>query len=152
MKTFYTLETSEIPIINKFETQSILPEGEYRFLIIQAEDKISKKGKEMISLWLKITNESGEVIGKINHCIMDVNHAYFINLRKELLDSIGKKPLFYRGYFTSKDFMGGSGKCVIKIQKIYGFPDKNIIINFSADDEKDMEASNNEKIEWNKIL
>lgn len=130
MKTFYTLETSEMSVINKFEALPIIPEGEYQFTIIQAEEKLSKKGKEIISLWLKIVNESGETLGKINHCIMDVNHSCFINLRKELFEAIGKKSLFYRGYFTAKDFMRGNGKCTIKIQKIFGYPDKNIITHF----------------------
>lgn len=125
---------------------NLMSEGVYPFEIIEAEDKKSKSGNDMIQLKLKVWDKNGH-----ERVIYDyLLEALHFKLR-HFAESTGLLQKYEGGEFTSSDCLGKSGNAHIIIQKGRenaegGFyPDKNSVKDYKMEIKNNDYAKKDEK-------
>ncbi len=112
---------------NENELSNLLPEGEYDFEVIDAQDKVSKKGADMI--FLKIAIWQGE---KIRCYIFDYLLESVAYKLRHCCDTCGLLDKYQSGSLEATHFVGRTGRAKIIIQKDENgkYPDKNSIKDY----------------------
>lgn len=107
---------------------NMLPEGEYNFLVIDAIEKVSKSGNEMIHLIIKITKNNKNY--QIHDYLMDTEKMSF-KLR-HCCESLGILSKYELGEVSSKDFIDkkGSAKIIISVDKNGVYDSKNTVKDY----------------------
>ena len=101
----FTPKTNE-----EIQAARLLPDGEYDFEIIDAQDGFSKKGAEMMTLALRIFSDSGN--RQVKDYIVDSMEWKL----KHFAEAIGLLPSYELGQLLPEDCIGRSGKCQIVTQ------------------------------------
>lgn len=95
----------------------LLPEGDYSFEVVKAENKVSKAGNEMIKLTLRVfPNEVDATPRMIFDYLMDA-------LKFKLLhfcSATGMTEKYANGNLQAEDCIGKSGRCHITIKEAEG--------------------------------
>ena len=98
--------------------------GEYSFEVLEAADKVSKAGNEMIELKLKVYADDGGYIF-VNDYLMDTV-AYKLRHAADACACLAK---YETGMLQADDFKAKAGRLKLKIQKDKSgtYPDKNVV-------------------------
>lgn len=109
----------------------LLPAGRYRFTVLDAWDKMSQAGNEMIEMKIEVANGGG-----ISRVLSD----YLVAKRPEKLRhccaACGLLEEYETGTVTATDFIDRSGQLLIAIERgrkgANGskFPDRNVIEDY----------------------
>lgn len=91
--------------------ESLFPEGEYDFEVIDAIDATSKSGNEMITLSLKLFVEDETRV------IKDWLVAGSSRKIRQFCESTGIMDNYNKGQFYAADLPGLTGRCKIKFDK-----------------------------------
>jgi hypothetical protein len=121
----YTPKTEE-----QLAQEALLPDGTYDFEIIDTDDKPSKKGNDMITLKLWVFSDGGEQRHIFDYIAMG-NHFGERKLR-HAANACGLLEIYNSGKIVHTDFMGTTGKVLLKQQKgTDDFPlPKNIVADY----------------------
>jgi hypothetical protein len=92
--------------------ENLWPAGEYSFEILEAADKTSKSGNEMIEMKVKVINDDGGFI-LVNDYLLE-SIAYKL---KHAAEACGLLEQYSTGSLVSHDFIGKTGMLKLKIQK-----------------------------------
>jgi hypothetical protein len=113
--------------------ENLWPAGEYSFEIIEAEDKVSKSGNEMIELTLRVFNSEGG-FKIVNDYLLE---AISYKLR-HAAEVCGLLDNYNRGHLLANDFFGKTGFVKLKIDKDKEgkYPDKNGIADYITERSK----------------
>lgn len=106
---------------------NLLPEGEYDFTILDAENATSKSGNEMIKIKLCVFSNQKDV-----H-IFDYLLASFERKFRRACECLGVLDLYNKGEIDAEDFKGRSGKCKIGIKKQDDYDPKNEVKDYVVD-------------------
>lgn len=124
----------------KTETQIIderlLPPGVYDFEVIHSEDKVSKKGNDMIHVGLRVYRTDGNGYVLVDDYLME-------SLLYKLLHFCaagGLTAKYEAGELTSDDCMGVCGRVKIKREQQDGFEPKNAVQDYVKPKEGETEA------------
>jgi hypothetical protein len=98
----------------------LLPEGVYDFEVIEAQNKVSKKGNEMIELKLKVYDQNGGF-----RFIMDYLLESFLPKLLSFAKATGTRAAYDSGEYTSYNCLNTAGKVQIKIVPAGEYPAKN---------------------------
>jgi len=102
------------------------PAGTYDFEVIQADDKISKSGNEMIALKLRVFTEDGSP-RFVNDYLLESSG---VKLR-HFFECIGRIEAYNSGDAKAIDCEAGAGKVKIKIGKANGiYAAKNEVADY----------------------
>lgn len=107
--------------------ESLWPEGEYSFEIIDAVDHVSKEGKESIKLKMKVFSEDGNYI-----FVDDYLSAGLLRKLRHAADACGVLEQYNTGMLQADDFKGKSGRLKLFIQKSKDpqYSDKNSVKDY----------------------
>lgn len=90
----------------------LMPEGEYPFVISNAEDKISKSGDEMIKLLIRVFNPDGS-FNLVNDYLLE---SVAFKLR-HACEACGLLDKYESGSLLAADFIGKKGMLKLSIRK-----------------------------------
>jgi hypothetical protein len=100
-----------------------LPEGDYDFEVLAAEEALSSKGSDMIKL--KVKAFSGSVETNIfDYLVFTEKSQWKIY---SFCKAVGLAEKFKAGEITDLDCQGRTGRAHIKVDKSEGYDDKNVI-------------------------
>ena len=112
---------------DELASENLLPDGTYNFEVMEAEEKLSKGGNEMIRLKLKVYDGSGgfkyvddylleAILYKVKHC----------------MDACGLSAEYARGELDAKDMIGRSGqvKIISQQDKEKNYPPRNAVKDY----------------------
>ena len=107
--------------------EGLLPKGEYFFEVVDATDKLSKKGSEMIKLDLAISTDDGDR-RFISDYLLDAI-AYKV---RHAADACGLLAKYEAGELVGADFINCSGRCkiIIKEDKTGQYPPSNSVTDY----------------------
>lgn len=113
--------------LSESEVLNLLPEGEYDFLVENAEDKVSKSGNDMIKLNLAIWDNQN-----IKHVVFDYLLAQLMYKVKHFADATGLQDKYESGGYLASDCLNKTGRCKIVIQEDNNssYPPKNVIKDY----------------------
>jgi hypothetical protein len=104
----------------------LLPKGEYDFEILDAWEKKSAAGNDMIELKVRVSNGDG-----VSRTLAD----YLVAKRPEKLlhccGACGLVDKYQTGRLSGDDFPGKRGRLKLAVEKSKkGYPDKNVIADY----------------------
>lgn len=117
--------------------ENLLPKGEYDFEVVAAEDKVSKKGAEMIQLNVRVFNgESGA------YFVRDFLLEQFSFKLRHFCEATGLIEKYEDGSLEALDCEGRVGrlKLVIKVDKSGQYPPQNNVADYIVPKKKGEEA------------
>lgn len=102
--------------------------GEYEFTIKDASEETSRAGHSMIELTLRITDAKN---GK-SRVVTDYLLAERPQKLRHCCAALGMLAKYETGALSSDDFVGGSGKLTLGIEKDrkHLYPDKNVVLDY----------------------
>jgi hypothetical protein len=100
--------------------EGLLPEGVYDFEVLEATDRVSKKGNEMIEVRLKVYDLNGGF-----RFITDYLLEAYLPKLYSFAKATGTLKAYDAGEFTAYDCQGRSGKVQVKVVPAGEFPAKN---------------------------
>ncbi len=103
---------------------TVLPEGEYNVVLEKYEEKISKKGNDMMVLTWKAFPADNRPPAFVTDYIVFPSLTFKL---KKLAKAMGKMGEFEAKTFQPEDYVGASVKAFLKIDTQEGFDDKNAI-------------------------
>lgn len=114
----------------------LFPPGVYPFEIIGAENKISKKGNEMIELRLRVFHGSEQTL------IHDYLLESIAHKLRHAAERLGLIREYNEGALDAADFHGKSGWAKISIQpdKTGAYPDRNTVVDYVVEPVSKSEA------------
>lgn len=122
------------------EVSKIFENGIYEFVVESAQEKESKSGNNMIHLKIKILHD--KYIGKTNFvdCYLLTENPNFEFILRHFCYSIGLGEAYEKGEITDRMCVDKSGlaKVVIEKDKDGQYPDKNKIVDFIVDKNRDV--------------
>ena len=105
----------------------LFPKGEYDFEIIDAVEKASAAGNDMIELKLRISNGDG---------MARVLTDYLLPKRAAKLRNCcaacGVLEKYESGVVSDDDFPGKRGRLKLTVEKKKGWPDRNVVADYVA--------------------
>lgn len=112
------------------DANSLIPDGEYDGEIAAAEDKLSKKGSEMIEAKVRVWAGGGGPRLVFDYI---VNPGSLYKL-KQIAAASGQMAKYETGAMGADDIRGISVRVSVKTQKdkTGDFPDKNVIARYLA--------------------
>ena len=115
---------------------NLWPEAQYSFEVLEAVDKASKAGNDMIELKLKVYNDDGGFIFVKDYLLESL--AYKL---KHAATVCGLSDQYAAGTLAGGDFVGKAGTIKLKIQKSKdaAYADKNVVGDYVV--KKDGETS-----------
>lgn len=108
----------------ELEAEMIVPDGEYDFTVMEAEERQSKKGNSMIQVKLNVFTEQGDL-----HLYDYLLEAMAFKLR-HFCSSIGVLADYNLGTLEVSDIVGRSGKVKLTSKKEEGYPLKNVVKDY----------------------
>lgn len=107
--------------------ESLFEKGEYDATVIKAEDKVSKKGNDMIALGLKVYHDDGRTTL--------VNDWLLPSMPMKLLkfcQSAGLQDRYDKGDLRAADCMDRDVRVILKVQEDESgqFPPQNSVANY----------------------
>ncbi len=123
------------------EVSRIFEKGDYRFIVISAEEKTSKTGNQMIHLKLSVLHN--EIVGKTNivDCYLLSDHPSFEHLIRHFCYSVGLENEYETGNILPEFCLDKKGIVRLSVEedKTGKYPDKNKVVDFLV--EKNTEKS-----------
>jgi len=120
---------SEAALVKEDEERNTLwPKGEYDFQVKNYEDAVSKTGNDMIHLLLKVFHPEGG-----SQTIHDYLMPQMMHKLRHACEAIGILDQFEAGTLEARDFDGGVGKVMLKVDKAKpnsGYRDKNSVDDY----------------------
>lgn len=112
----------------EIQEENLLPEGIYPFEVLEAQEKKSKKGNDMIELKLRVF--AGERTVQLLDWIMEAMSFKLYNF----CDYTGLKQQYESGALRGTDCIGRTGYCKIIIQddKTGEYPSRNSVKDYVA--------------------
>ena len=109
---------------------ALLPEGEYTFEILTAEDTQSKStGNDMLKLSLRIFENGGENSQRVFDYLVSIDSMIW--KIRHFAEAIGMLPEYESGEMLAETLPGRTGKCKIVIQPASGKWDaKNVVKDY----------------------
>jgi hypothetical protein len=111
----------------QIELDGLLPEGEYDFQVLDAVDKVSKKGNEMIMLILNVFDANGKP-RRITDYIMEAFPKKLIHFCKH----VGLMPSYDAGGLTAFECVDKTGRVKLTIEPAGEYPAKNAVLDYVA--------------------
>lgn len=111
---------------NELAQANLLPAGVYQFEVVEAVDKVSKSGNDMIALLLKVFRDDGDSFVFVNDWIMEkipYKLAHFCA-------AAGITEKYESGVLDADDCVGVYGACKVAIEPGGDFPPKNVVKNY----------------------
>ena len=103
----------------ELKESELLPEGEYQFEILTAEDTQSKStGNDMLKLSLRIFENGGENSQRVFDYLVSIDSMIW--KIRHFAESIGMLPEYESGEMLAETLPGRTGKCKIIIQPASG--------------------------------
>ena len=121
----------------EIDVSRLLPEGQYSFEVMKAEEKLSSKGNDMIVLSLRVFKEDGTFITVTDYLMEAI--AYKL---RHAADACGLIHEYEGGILSSEGFVGKTGELKLKIQqdKEGKYPDKNVVSDYIKSDKSKPET------------
>jgi hypothetical protein len=112
---------------DQIERENLLPAGTYDYEVLQATDKTSKSGNDMIHLKLKVFRPEGGFVYADDYLLekMAFKLIHFCH-------GAGLEDKYNAGELAASDCIGRTGKCDLIIDEQAGFPPKNAIKDYIA--------------------
>lgn len=105
---------------------SLAPDGEYDFDVLEASDKTSKSGNQMIAAKIGVYGGS-HVRWHVYDYLLPLMEAKL----RHFCDTTGLLSLYESGRLRAEDCVGRSGKCRIKTKKAEGqYGAKNVVDDY----------------------
>ena|SRR3990167_6024105 len=113
----------------ELKTFVLLPEGEYDFDVIGAEEQTSKSGNAMIKLTLKVYGYNGEITTVYDYLLASLEYKI-----KHFCDTAGLVAEYEAGTLSADMCSNRSGKCKLKIDKDKNgvYEDKNAVKDYTG--------------------
>ena len=103
----------------ELKESELLPEGEYTFEILTAEDTQSKStGNDMLKLSLRIFENGGENSQRVFDYLVSIDSMIW--KIRHFAEAIGMLPEYESGEMLAETLPGRTGKCKIVIQPASG--------------------------------
>lgn len=112
----------------EIQEEKLIPEGDYDFTVVRAEEAVSKKGNPMLKITLGVYMSNGTQ-RLVNDYLME---AVAYKLR-HFCDSVGVLKDYEAGCVNAPDLEGRSGKVRLIIKEQKDFPDKNEVKDYLID-------------------
>lgn len=111
----------------------LLPNGVYDFEVIDANEKQSKKGNDMVELKIRLYDAEGAARTIFDYLVDTEGGAYKI---RHFAAATGMLENYERGELRAEDMAGKSGSCQVAIQKdkTGQYPDKNTVRDYLSDE------------------
>jgi hypothetical protein len=111
---------------NEIAAANLLPNGDYSYEVMSAEEATSRAGNEMLKLKLRI------FVGESERHVYDYLLEAMAGKLKHFCDSHGLTEKYQRGALTARDCEGLSGECSIglKHDKSGQYPDQNTVLDY----------------------
>jgi hypothetical protein len=109
--------------------RELLSPGSYLALIVEAAEKPSRRGNDMIELLLRVTGKDG---GERELRAWLVANDRGALLMRHAAEAVGALSKYEAGEISAEDFPGYTVRVKIVIQKRRGYPDSNIVEDFAA--------------------
>jgi hypothetical protein len=113
----------------EIDEDNLLPVGEADFEVMDATDKQSKSGNDMIELKVKIWATGGGE-GFVWDYLLE-KMAYKL---RHFCYATGLGDKYDSGTITAPDCVGKAGKCMLKVEKQTGYSNKNSIADYIVGD------------------
>jgi hypothetical protein len=122
----------------EIDESNLMPAGIYDFEVVSAENAISKKGNEMITLKLHVFDSEGAA-----RIIFDYLQEALEYKLRHAADACGLIESYETGYLDAPDFIGKCGKVKIKIDKSKEpqYSDKNVVQDYIVEKAKEETAT-----------
>jgi hypothetical protein len=134
----------------ELQEELVIPEGEYNIEVLDANDKTSKAGNEMIELGLKVFKDDGSHI-----LVTDYLMEKILYKLKHACECFGLQKEYKNESVVANDFIGKTGKAkiVIQVDKEGKYPDKNGVKDYVVKDGQKIEdyEANGEPLESDDI-
>lgn len=119
---------------NPYETNNSLVEGKAKYLVIQAEEQISKSGSnnEMLKLKLKVTQPGGKSGYLYDYLVASDGCVWKISNFCKASGNAGK---YKEGELTPEMIKGWSGECTLKLEKSPGFDEQMKLSTYDFNEE-----------------
>lgn len=118
----------------EIDAENMLEKGIYDFEVIRAEDKVSKKGNEMIKATLKVFH--GDSSQLVDDYLMEAMMAKLLHFCNET----GLSDLYQAGELHAADCVGRCGRVKIDIEPAGEFPAKNVVKDYGEKKKSDASA------------
>lgn len=116
---------------------NLLPEGTYSFEVTEAVDYVSKKGNEMIKMFVKVYKPDGTSISVTDYLAEAMLYKVL-----HFCQATGLEELYHSGEIQSdsegriQEFIGKTGELKLGIQKSDDYPDRNTIKDYVVGEAK----------------
>ena len=126
------------------EVSNLIPKGEYIFEVLEADEKTSKSGNDMIALKLGVVyNDS---VRGIFDYLVDIDSMAFKT--RHFADSVGLLAEYEKGSLDAGALVGLTGKCKIDIQPAKdGYDAKNAVKDYVKIGSKSAPTGKTETVE-----
>lgn len=109
------------------EVSNLIPKDEYAFEVLEAEEKTSKSGNDMIALKLGI-DYNNSLRGVFDYLVDIDSMAY---KTRHFADAVGLLAEYEKGNLNAEELVGLTGKCKIDIQPAKdGYDAKNVVRDY----------------------
>lgn len=117
------------PISEKEAAESGLRKrGLYDFEVLEAKERTSKAGNDMIETNVKLYDSEGHNFRLFDYLVSSEGMAYKV---RHFASATGLLPAYEKGDLIADDCVGKTGRCQIGIQPAKdGYPAKNIIQDY----------------------
>lgn len=105
---------------------NLLPENNYEFEVIKAENGVSKKGNDMLIVQMRIFSPNSDDVTLKDYFVNMEVMAYKI---RDFLFSLGMREIYEGGEITPEMLIGKKGYCRVGIEKSKDekFWDRNVV-------------------------
>jgi hypothetical protein len=109
----------------EIELDGLLPEGEYDFQVLEASDQISKKGNEMIKLYLNVFDAQGKP-RRVTDYIMEA----FPRKLRHFCKHTGLMQSYDCGGLTAFECVDKTGRVRLTIEPAGEYHAKNAVVDY----------------------
>lgn len=112
----------------EIETMNLREAGEYDFEVLDAEEKQSKQGNEMVELKVKLEGADGRSFTLFDYLVSTDGMAYKV---KHFAKAVGLLSEYEKGDMAAEYMLGRTGRCKLAVQPAKGgYPAKNVIADY----------------------
>ncbi len=109
------------------EVSNLIPKGEYAFEVLEAEEKTSKKGNDMIAL--KVGIDYNNSLRGVFDYLVDIDSMAYKT--RHFADTVGMLAEYEKGALNAESLIGLTGKCRLDIQPADStYEAKNVIKDY----------------------